>query len=367
MQMWYYENWRGKGDASAQRKKGYYAKPCPELQLRNENEFASTTIHPLKNGGSVLLKPPKVRGFTISLANTCAFDSLVHLLTVAYADSAAMRDHVDRSQSPFFQLAASIAKQGVKASSYKIRAEILYDSLPDQHKKKMPFEVVNVDCAMTPDALLRIIRSPPSIIDKVECSSQYCPGAQDRRIAYILLGLTSEDLVNLEPLLIHSVSSESITDCNVAFSTDQLESVPKDSQYVSNYPINEEYSKFARCGGKLSHHSELQTHLFVSLAGTESVLSANDIGGTENNIQCNLSAIPATILLKNSIYHLRGIIAFQPPLLTLRSTFKRAGIGHYVAYCRRTGGHWYLLDDLRDKQQIAKDPKVTVSMILYSL
>jgi len=103
-----------------------YLNPNPHLRhLQLNNLRKNKNLPILKNGSKAEeIKSCVVKDFgkTI-LSNTCAFDSAVSILMVAYCDS--INYMVDGLNNMFLKFIAEIVKNGISAKTYSTRAEIL--------------------------------------------------------------------------------------------------------------------------------------------------------------------------------------------------------------------------------------------------
>ncbi|KAK3916054.1 120.7 kDa protein in NOF-FB transposable element, partial [Frankliniella fusca] len=362
--LWAFENWGGRGVLN-KKEKGYYGRACPELRPRLESNSLSVKLKLLRNGGDSNLQPRKLGGLKISLNNTCAVDSIIHLLMIAYCDSDGFREIADTSNSKILQLAVHLVKKGPNAEAYRLRAEALYENLSDACKP-VAFGLMGIDCARTPEELLKKLGLPPSVRDHISCSSQYCP-AQGRiqDVSYIAVGYDEiqGNVVNLQDTLDHNKVMDSSV-CMQPFK--ETDGVPLTPDVAIQ---DQEISKNVLCSGINTHNPVSQDIVFLSVAGQHSLVHSK---GTEQYVyECQieecLSAVPATLIIFGKVFFLRGVIAFIPPGNLITRSSKSLGIGHYVAYGRRVGGQWFCLDDLRDTPKaVNANTKVKLDMLFYT-
>lgn len=105
-----------------------YLNPNPHLkhlQLNNLRKIKNLPI--LKNGSRAEeIKSCVVKDFGKTIiSNTCAFDSAVSILMVAYCDSINYNTMVDGLNNTFLKFIAEIVKNGISAKTYSTRAEIM--------------------------------------------------------------------------------------------------------------------------------------------------------------------------------------------------------------------------------------------------
>ncbi|KAE8742909.1 hypothetical protein FOCC_FOCC011528 [Frankliniella occidentalis] len=292
------ENWRNKGMPS-KKKVSFYGSPCPELKLKLNNNFGSATLKPLHNGGSVHMALRKIGKKKISLNNTCAADSIIHACLTAYCDSPEFRGYVDGCESEVLQLVRDIAVGGVNAACYQKRAQILYDGLHNTHTE-MEFEIVNINCKITPSACLKAMKMPPSCTEEKICSSKYCPAADDSDSTLPVLSadpsiLCSSGVMHLQIALERNLASD-LVECLRPFNPAGLKNVPKESGIVKNYPIDLKYSKNVLCGGTLQKIIKPQIILFIQVIGKQNAaISKKDLSSVEQPLSCKLMDIPVLL------------------------------------------------------------------------
>ncbi|KAK3908503.1 120.7 kDa protein in NOF-FB transposable element, partial [Frankliniella fusca] len=265
--LWAFENWGGRGVLN-KKEKGYYGRACPELRPRLESNSLSVKLKLLRNGGDSNLQPRKLGGLKISLNNTCAVDSIIHLLMIAYCDSDGFREIADTSNSKILQLAVHLVKKGPNAEAYRLRAEALYENLSDACKP-VAFGLMGIDCARTPEELLKKLGLPPSVRDHISCSSQYCP-AQGRiqDVSYIAVGYDEiqGNVVNLQDTLDHNKVMDSSV-CMQPFK--ETDGVPLTPDVAIQ---DQEISKNVLCSGINTHNPVSQDIVFLSVAGQHSLV-----------------------------------------------------------------------------------------------
>lgn len=307
---------------------------------------------------------------SISLNNTCAFDALVHLFATSYCDCKTFRQFVDANDSPLLNLAKHISCKGVQAEAYKMRAEMLYNNLSEDCRE-MAFGIVNVNCAHTPSFIALKLKTPASIIDIRVCSSRYCPYVTSGERIPVLSArpeiLLKNGIQSLQEA-IEANDSPDISDCSKPFSPSELPTVPKQPEYVKNLPIDPTYSKYVLCAGQVRHTKQPQQFVLVSVMGNqETVINKNDLSSYERPVKCRLEEIPTNIMIRNVLYHLRGVIAFDAPNIQRAAKFTDVPLGHYTSYCRRLGGKWDLFDDTKSKQEPVKScTEAKIDTLLYT-
>lgn len=361
-----FENWKNQGKKASKKQESYYAKPCPELGLRLDNNF-KCHLKPLTNGGTVKSSLRKIGAFSVSLSNTCTTDSLLHLCATTYADSENFRVFCDAADSRFLKIVAQMCREGTTAKTYQLRSEMLFECLKED-RTDVSFNVVHLNCARTPDELLARLDVPPSIVDHLVCSSPHCPQSEDRRKVPFIgahpATLVKMGIGSLEDALIQNNLDTDVTSCLKSFTAEQLTDIPLPSEFVTNYPPDKTVSKNVLCSGSAQHRQKVQEAVFVSLVGdVSSVLHRSDLASTEKYLYCSLEDIPTSIMILGEKRHLRGVVAACPPRVGRGTTFKNVGIGHFMTYSRRIGGRWEEWDDMKSKPTPIK-PGSTIFAVL---
>jgi len=316
------------------------------------------------------LAPRKYKHFQISLSNTCAVDALVHLIATTYCDCEKFRGFADKSNSALYKLAVHIVREGTNAAAYQIRAEMLYNEIKERQEKITP-GLVHVDCASTPDALLQILQVPPSVNDLTSCSSPFCPKpGQVQHVPFLSanINVLKEGGISRLEKAVEANNTSATSRCLHPFASDMPDSVPLIPEVVTNFLIDRSYSKNILCAGLVTHVYEPQQAVFISVGGIPVVNAQEDVAGVELRMKCKLSEVPPMLFILNKLYYLRGLLAFtQSPSLG-KMQFTNLGVGHFVAFSRRIGAAWYVLDNARTTPvPVADSTEVEIDLMLYSV
>lgn len=143
----YQENWMGlinKDKKSGNIKKKSYLDKCPEWE---SVESTDTVFIPIMKNGN-LCQPVKLRGETVMVRNTCAFDALLHITAHMIGMDADYKYHTQDIDDGFLQLAKKIVSQGkITRNEYIARASFLINlSLFEQYKYTRRFQSLDVMC-----------------------------------------------------------------------------------------------------------------------------------------------------------------------------------------------------------------------------
>jgi len=129
------------------------------LFYNDRSKTKSTVLGILKNGNITDLKPIKIDGFNYTLTNTCAFDSLVHLICTSYVDSMQYSAYIDQEISHnFFELVSTASKDGINAQTYQKRVVILIKIICNLRTwTEHPSGLRNFNCSCTVEFIIQNI------------------------------------------------------------------------------------------------------------------------------------------------------------------------------------------------------------------
>jgi len=117
------ENWGGKITPDKEKtKRPTYMDPFPDWDLVQSHKFVNMPL--LRNGN--LCDSIKLKNKYVCVRNTCAFDSVVQLLSHAIGKEKFYKNVIEDSQLPVLKLAQNILIHGkITVNDYKIRTNIL--------------------------------------------------------------------------------------------------------------------------------------------------------------------------------------------------------------------------------------------------
>lgn len=166
------ENWGGLSVHEPQSQQSRYLAPANSSDLVLHKKLMKIPI--LKNGGNVDLKGIKVGKQSISLTNTCAFDSIFHCFLTMFLDLDDVKTTVlaKSGENMFFQLVANVGEKGINKSSYKLRALILINSFFSDKLENLPSVI---PCETTVGYLYKtLFKELPSFEETSKCN-EGCP------------------------------------------------------------------------------------------------------------------------------------------------------------------------------------------------
>lgn len=124
-----FENWRGLASETPKRPRHSYLEPCSEvLKVDYSNLRKVISIGLLRNGHLVDLKPIKLsKTLSVTLSNTCCFDSIVQLMASGVCDSETFKELVllNTERIKIAEIVNDLVRHGVTKKTYRLRAEIL--------------------------------------------------------------------------------------------------------------------------------------------------------------------------------------------------------------------------------------------------
>jgi len=126
------ENW-GNILMNPKKKKPIYLTPNREILMRNLNSKAKTkSIGLIQNGNKSRFKSLILDDGSYVLSNTCAFDSVIQILAVAYCDSDEYGRYVDEKKNvnELWHLVSALLRDGLTVQTYRKRAKILKQFYP---------------------------------------------------------------------------------------------------------------------------------------------------------------------------------------------------------------------------------------------
>jgi len=92
----------------------------------DRSKTKSVILGILKNGNISDLKPVNIEGFSYTVTNTCAFDSLVHCICSSYVDNTQYSTYIDQEiLHDFYELVSSASRDEINAQTYRKRVVIL--------------------------------------------------------------------------------------------------------------------------------------------------------------------------------------------------------------------------------------------------
>lgn len=126
------ENW-GNILMNPKKKKPIYLTPNREILMRNLNSKSKTkSIGLIQNGNKSRFKSLILDDGSYVLSNTCAFDSVIQILAVAYCDSDEYGSYVDekKNSNELWNLVSALLRDGLTLQTYRKRANILKQFYP---------------------------------------------------------------------------------------------------------------------------------------------------------------------------------------------------------------------------------------------
>ena len=327
------EDWRG---LIKKRKTNSYLQPSIDWKTVDLATTQKTVAIPhIKNGNNPSLKPINFNELSLCFDNTCAFDSIIQILSSAYIDSVEYAVFVQESQLSVTRILDLMAKKQVTHAVYNERAKILF---PHFNTTLTFGSAATLKCESTTGLMANVLlHDAPTLSFVSTCGSSQCP--QELRTEYncfVSLDRPVNGLQDLQTSL-QSYLAASYTPCNVS--------------------IPEATEKSLYCDGiRRTEKSLVSGHLFVE------VMDSNPEMIVE--CRCSLQEVPQKLNLEAKIYLLRGVVAFRGP-----KRASRKSVGHYTGFVRRhVTDSWQLHDDLKDKvQYVTSNSNVRAHLFIYTI
>lgn len=309
------ENWRGLGVSKTARPRRSYLEPQKEWRYLDLNDNRNCIpIGFLRNGSSSHLKPIKINKVNYTIINTCAFDSLMQILTTSLCDHEKLNDNsIFGQNNNIHQIIMKLSSGKVDRSIYGLRAKILSDIF--EGKKVCNITTISSVCTMR-ELLTKLMNHQYLSWSKTEKS--VCLKCND--------------------------SDEFSTAC-VSISGIEIEGK------LNDIITQDQLLMCTTCKTKTRRNEVMLNNNYLFLEWLTS-------SGEDNTSK--LSSVPSTISVGNKKYHLRGIVEnFNP---------SNAKVGHFVAYAKRLHGKWEIYNDLKDKvDNLCNPDKIVVCTLLIFL
>lgn len=334
------ENWRNQAlKPTGKSKKSTYLKPKAEwlhMDLATKCD-PSRVIGIIKNGHRPGLQSIKNGEECISVANTCAFDSILQIMSVAYCDSPEYKSFVNENPNQLNEMIQGMNTTGVTASTYRSRAFILKDIM---HGVKWPSGVLYIDSARHAGALAQsLFTGHPCGKETSVCSldntCRHGNKSFDIRVISIQFQSPKMDTIHL-PAKLHSRIAGEETTCLSESSNCKCLGVRSSSVQV------------------IAPHLVIEPNCIDVSVSTDT--DVRDVFTTK------LADFPTSMVIGGKKYFLRGVVAF------ISAGKTRHSVGHYVAHCLRSDDTWQLFDDLSDRVKRSSEKfDVNCHLVVYTV
>jgi len=201
------ENWRG--ETKKNKKRSNYLQKDPTILFYNDSsKTKSSVIGILKNGNRSNLKSIQIGGKFYISSNTCAFDSIIHVLCTSYCDSKSYAEFINSNNDHLiFKLVKNAIKDGINVQTYRKRSMILKEIC---RLKELPELLICIQADTTIEFMARnLLENWPSRVDTQNCIS--CPRQQINQQP-ILININ--DIKNLNVLLTADGNLKKCIQCN---------------------------------------------------------------------------------------------------------------------------------------------------------
>jgi len=183
-----FDNWRGLGENNeiivnlnekpTKRKKQRittYMDPVPEIENIMTQKTTRSNLNSLLINGNITT-PLKISKQRYLLYNTCPFDSIVVIITMAYIDNDQYKQFIDTEKNDFLQFCKDLIVHGSSKIMYLKRLHIL-KNIFDESDGITNVKVIDARCNIT-YIIARLLKDVPSAIEELRCSNIMCINAK---------------------------------------------------------------------------------------------------------------------------------------------------------------------------------------------
>lgn len=295
----------------------------------DKSRTKSTIIGILRNGNHSDLKSISVEGFNYNFTNTCAFESLFHVICSSFIESNEYSKLIQQERVHiFFELVNDALKDGINTQTYRKRAVILKEVMSElQSWSEHPSGLRHLDCSSTAEYIIqKVFTNYPSFTTIEKCCN--CSYTKKEKHTTITVNLPTDDFDFLNDALL-SYFKENTKEC------------------------------FKCNNGNTEQSYDFGSQLFIE---PTYYIQAEKI---TIDISSVLFKIPKTLKIREKVYHVRGVIDFIPPV-----SKNIQAIGHYIAYCwKGTTNKWEKYDDLSSSVRVIRSNSVAKNcqILVYTL
>lgn len=361
------ENWRGKGkenevppQRSGRKRKTKYLSPTPTWD--STNRITPKGIPILQNGN--LCEPLYMTKKNVIVLQTCAFDSLVHIVTNSIAIYDGYKLISKDVTIPIFHIAHKILKKGkITNEIYKDRANILLDiANQDSYifKYSQTRKVRTIDAKCNAAHLAEILfKEMPTYKTLYECRNSECLFSSN--INYLTLAI-NVDVILLNGMECLQKAVDDIQNQNKLYSCQKCGTPNKvKNQYGRNIIIDtslithttyidrlKENLKLLKKTSKNRRSSELQG-IYDSATFNK---NSEDLNNRKISTEFLLESIPLSISVNDKIYRIGGIVSYS------------SQGEHYKSYLWQN--KWYEYDDMSSSKRLPiKNEKICPHVLFY--
>lgn len=293
------EMWKGKKDNIPTR--GKYLTICPDINSIHNKPRVTFKIPLLQNGN--ILRPENIAGKYIMIKNTCAFDSFIQSLLVAYRDWIGYYNYINNMSNEVSFFIRMISTLGTIQKVYKQRALILNNIF--QQKSG------TIDCACNIHQLISKHLMQDTLSYELYKRCSICDWSYKENI------VVTE--INIKPIYENGIRN--LQECLVQ-------------------KVNNANKICKRCTNEnIINTFQTGTHIFVDIECLQWTEISNRLGYPNWSGTLTLSEIPTDINFCDSTYKLVAAIEYI-------GGCNENEIGHYITHCRRILEKWETYDDI---------------------
>lgn len=166
------ENWRGLISNENKRRTAKYLGNNQHYIQDSLTWSKSTKLPIIKNGSSMELQTININNTNYCFMNTCAFDSLLQIVLVALSDYKHFESKIRVAHNnKIYEIALDILDKGIRAYTYKLRAQILKPIFISQDIEAKCKSCIQIDCRTNIGYLANILfNDTPSFEEISTCN-----------------------------------------------------------------------------------------------------------------------------------------------------------------------------------------------------
>jgi len=253
------ENWRGQGNDNQltykiintplkKKRSTKYMQSAPEIdRILNTRVTRSTAESLLINGNSTT--PVKIGKHKYLIHNTCPFDSVSAIITMAYIDNLRYKQFINDSENSFLKFCKNLAVNGTSIKSYCDRGTLL-KTIFTENTGITDIKLINTECNVI-FIITSLLKNEPSAKEYISCSNVNC--------------VNYSKIISCPSIILSLTDGFKSLECS-----------------LSKYTYSKEY-ECTVCNEVITSFRHLQNHLFI-----ETDIYANQSKFTLDNFPVNI-------------------------------------------------------------------------------
>jgi len=226
------ENWKGRGEnedieplhkvGTKKKRITKYMSPTPEIDMILNKKTRSQSNTLFLNGNMTICL--RVSNKIYIIHNTCPFDAVAAVITMAYIDYPQYRDFVDCNKNIFLKFCKQLAVNGTSKQIYKERLQIL-KGIFKEVDGVTEIKLIDARCNVL-YLVTKLFVNAPSAIEYVNCSNKNCPYFNIERNSATVIVRLENGIQSLEDSLLNYTLTKSTncyeSECNGTVETNRI-------------------------------------------------------------------------------------------------------------------------------------------------